>query len=537
LITYSYRATNSGGDSNSVFYTYIKDNVFTSATTVPQMPWKTTPTGGYLRGRVTDATTGLPVYNATVTISELGISRKTDGEGKYAFIYIPPGDYSVLTTATGYDPLEYSDIVITAGQVTTRDFALGLLDSDGDGIPDVIESSAPSAAGSSIQPTGDANGDNIPDSQQSHVTSFANAKDGRYITLVAAPGLSFRNVQSIGTLPGTPPANGSFPVGLFDFTLVGLTPGTPTTVDVLLPENVASASRRYWKYGPSADNPTPHWYHFDRRVVDDILTGSTLHAAQNKITLHLADGARGDSDRIANGQIQDPGGPATEDPLLVDLESFTATVQLPAQAVLLEWVTAAEYDNAGFHLYRAGETGPGEYAPGERLTTDLIPAEGSEIEGASYFFADSEPLAAGEKRGYYLEDVDMMGFGTLHGPVFAELGMATPSPTPTITPIPTSAPDTDGDGFADWYEIESGSNPLDAWSVPVLGDYNRDGRTRMDDALLLYRRLLQGESLTPEEITRMDVNLDGAVTVQDALVLYRWAVRMPGYEVLPFFGP
>jgi hypothetical protein len=27
------------------------------------------------------------------------------------------------------------------------------------------------------------------------------------------------------------------------------------------------------------------------------------------------------------------------------------------------------------------------------------------------------------------------------------------------------------------------------------------------------------------------------VTVQDALVLYRWAIRMPGYEVLPFTEP
>jgi hypothetical protein len=537
LITYSYRATNSGGDSNSVFYTYIKDNVFTSATTVPQMSWKTTPTGGYLRGRVTDASTGLPIYNATVTISELGLSKKTDGEGKYAFIYITPGTYTVTASATGYDPLQYTGVVVTAGQVTTRNFAMGSPDSDGDGIADSEEDLVPSATGSSIQPTGDANGDNILDSQQTHVTSFANAKDGRYITMVAASGLSFQNVQSVGTAPGTPPANGSFPVGLFDFVLTGLTPGASTTVDVLLPADVTSASRRYWKYGPTADNLSDHWYDFDRRTINNIMTGATLYAAENKITLHLTDGARGDSDRIANGQIQDPGGPATEDPLLVDLESFTATVQLPAATVLLKWVTAAEFDNAGFHLYYAQETRPGQYAPGERLTADLIPAAGSEIEGASYSFEDPEPLAAGEVRGYYLEDVDMMGLGTLHGPVFAELGMATPSPTPTITPIPTSAPDTDGDGFADWYEIESGSNPLDAWSVPMLGDYNLDGRARMDDALLLYRRLLQGETLTPEEITRMDVNLDGAVTVQDALVLYRWAIRMPGYEVLPFTEP
>jgi len=194
LITYSYRATNSAGDSNSVFYTYIKDNVFTSAMTVPQMSWKTTPTGGYLRGRVTDASTGMPIYNATVTISELGLAKKTDGEGKYAFIYITPGTYTVTASATGYDPLQYTGVVVTAGQVTTRNFAMGSPDSDGDGIADSEEDLVPSATGSSIQPTGDANRDNILDSQQTHVTSFANAKDGRYITLVATSGLSFHNV-------------------------------------------------------------------------------------------------------------------------------------------------------------------------------------------------------------------------------------------------------------------------------------------------------------------------------------------------------
>ena len=60
----------------------------------------------------------------------------------------------------------------------------------------------------------------------------------------------------------------------------------------------------YWKYGPTPDDPTPHWYEF----LFDGTTGAVIDG--NVITLHFVDGQRGDDDLTANGVIVDPGAPA-----------------------------------------------------------------------------------------------------------------------------------------------------------------------------------------------------------------------------------
>jgi hypothetical protein len=60
----------------------------------------------------------------------------------------------------------------------------------------------------------------------------------------------------------------------------------------------------YWKYGPTPDNPTPHWYEF----LFDGTTGAEIDG--HVITLHFVDGLRGDHDLAANGTIVDPGAPA-----------------------------------------------------------------------------------------------------------------------------------------------------------------------------------------------------------------------------------
>ncbi len=125
LLQYSYISTNSAGDSNAVFYQYIKDNLFTSARNVPSMPWKTAPTGGYVRGKVTASGTGSVIYNAVITIPELSMTIKTDGEGKFAFNYIPSNSYTLQCTATGYQDKQFT-INITSGNVITQNFAMDL---------------------------------------------------------------------------------------------------------------------------------------------------------------------------------------------------------------------------------------------------------------------------------------------------------------------------------------------------------------------------------------------------------------------------
>ncbi len=78
---------------------------------------------------------------------------------------------------------------------------------------------------------------------------------------------------------------------------------------------------------------------------------------------------------------------------------------------------------AGFNIYRA-DTKDGEYI---LINTDLIPAEGSPTEGASYDFIDDD-VQNRKTYLYKLEDIDLNGTATEHGPVSA-------------TPIDLAAPE------------------------------------------------------------------------------------------------
>jgi len=97
---------------------------------------------------------------------------------------------------------------------------------------------------------------------------------------------------------------------------------------------------------------------------------------------------------------------------LIELQSFTATAY--NKAVILKWQTASEIDNAGFNIYRS-EAEDGEYTT---MNAALIPASGSATQGANYTFTDTN--VQNRKTYYYkLEDIDLSGKSTLHGPVSA----------------------------------------------------------------------------------------------------------------------
>ena len=93
------------------------------------------------------------------------------------------------------------------------------------------------------------------------------------------------------------PAGVTFAYGVFGFTAVCPSDGTGTLTLTLTYPNLLPPGTRYWKYGPTADNHTSHWY-----VLPATLNGNT---AIFKIT----DGGLGDDDRSPNGQIVDQGGP------------------------------------------------------------------------------------------------------------------------------------------------------------------------------------------------------------------------------------
>jgi len=97
-------------------------------------------------------------------------------------------------------------------------------------------------------------------------------------------------------------------------------------------------------------------------------------------------------------------------PTLVNLISFTA-VEVPG-GIFVEWETASELDNAGFHVWRSS-TKDGQY---ERITRYLIPAEGSVAQGARYHYGDTS-VELGNTYWYQLEDIDTHVTSTFHDPV------------------------------------------------------------------------------------------------------------------------
>ena len=101
--------------------------------------------------------------------------------------------------------------------------------------------------------------------------------------------------------PGSTPPGVTFPHGLYDFTLTG--GAGPATVVLTYPTALA-AGTVYWKFGKTPTNATPAWYQFPGAVI----SGDRL-----SITLTLTDGALGDDDATANGEITDPGGPGFTD--------------------------------------------------------------------------------------------------------------------------------------------------------------------------------------------------------------------------------
>ncbi len=109
-------------------------------------------------------------------------------------------------------------------------------------------------------------------------------------------------------------------------------------------------------------------------------------------------------------------------PTAVELTSFTAAAL--EGAVRLDWQTAGELDHAGFAVYRSEQP---EVEGMRALNTTLI-------QGDSYLDGTVLP---GRTYYYWLEDVDLFGLGSVHGPVEvttvggpATVWLAAPRPNP-----------------------------------------------------------------------------------------------------------
>jgi hypothetical protein len=107
-----------------------------------------------------------------------------------------------------------------------------------------------------------------------------------------------------------------------------------------------------------------------------------------------------------------PATTTTAPPTVIELSSFTAAPK--AGKISLQWSTESEINNAGFNLYRA-ESENGQYI---KINPSIISAQGSSTQGAAYEFTDAN--VQNRKTYYYkLEDIDLSGTSTMHGPVSA----------------------------------------------------------------------------------------------------------------------
>ena len=114
--------------------------------------------------------------------------------------------------------------------------------------------------------------------------------------------------------------------------------------------------------------------------------------------------------QVSGDQIYICSDSSAEISTLVTLSKFEAKSVL--SSIIIIWATSSELANAGFNLYRA-DLENGEYI---KINAALIPAKGSSTQGAQYEFIDKD-VRLWKTYYYKLEDVDLNGTATMHGPV------------------------------------------------------------------------------------------------------------------------
>ena len=242
----------------------------------------------------------------TIGSSDNGTTTPAAGEHEYA-----EGSVVTLTAvaATGYVFSSWTGDVTSASvnpttveidqaKTVTPVFAP---DTDGDGIADTTEE-GPSGTDTSY----DGNGDGVADWEQANVVSGYDAAETYYITAVTETGNTMTFAPVTNPDAENEPSGVTFDFGYYDIYITGVTSGGSATVTIILPAD-APVPNTYYKYGPTADNSTPHWYEFLYDATSG--TGAEFNETENTITLNFVDGGKGDGDLTANGVIDDPGAP------------------------------------------------------------------------------------------------------------------------------------------------------------------------------------------------------------------------------------
>ena len=214
-----------------------------------------------------------------------------DGNGNFSDNGQYLGEFGVSNAVATGDVDGDGDLDVLVGNADTLYNQIWLndnaADSDGDGVPDSVEQN---------NPGGDTSND-------PSIASLPNAVDGQYVTLTASSG-ALENVRAIeNPSPADAPDGATFPFGLFEYEIHDLTPGQLVTVTMDLPAGSAVGS--FYQFAPQSSGANEEWSSFEY----DGTTGADVPSG-NQLAIHFQDGARGDSDFMADGIIIDPGGPA-----------------------------------------------------------------------------------------------------------------------------------------------------------------------------------------------------------------------------------
>ncbi len=222
--------------------------------------------------------------DGTTVFSKRGSSSSPSSADHGPVSLTQAGVYTLVVDGVGDDTAGYT-------------FRISLPDADQDGVANDVENASPNG--------GDGNRDGVPDGQQAHVTSLPNAKDGQYVTLAAPSGSSLNQVQATAEPPAGAPAGVAFPLGSFAYAIANVSPGAGVMLTIHW--HATAGLNTFLKYGPTPDDPTPHWYPF--LFDSQSATGAKIYA--DRIEVYYVDGLRGDDDLTANGTVVDPGTPAT----------------------------------------------------------------------------------------------------------------------------------------------------------------------------------------------------------------------------------
>ena len=179
----------------------------------------------------------------------------------------------------------------------------------------------------------------------------------------------------------------------------------------------SSGTGEFFDPGPATCGGPAYANHLTATATNGVVVNSITFTSITQVTLNLNTVA---STANTNSviTITNPDGQTATctilvgSPLGVNLAGFSAVQQ--DDAVLLTWETASELENRGFNLYR----GTSDAGPDRQLNETLIPSQSQGNPGGFiYTWEDRADLVPGTAYYYWVEDVNIYGVATMHGPV------------------------------------------------------------------------------------------------------------------------